>query len=131
MVHLARVLAQIWERPEEQCRVLLLDEPLTSLDINHQHHFLEIARSFVQEGDIVVAVLHDIHLVAQYADFILAVKHGTTLAEGATAGIIQPGVLSTLFDIQSEVVHTTRGIVPLFFTDPSKGGEGTASPTRR
>ncbi|UOQ74064.1 ATP-binding cassette domain-containing protein [Hymenobacter cellulosilyticus] len=44
---LARILAQVWEAKRG---FLLLDEPLTGLDLNHQHHTLDVARTLVQRG---------------------------------------------------------------------------------
>src|SRR5690606_10285680 len=46
LVHLARVLAQIWEAPSGGERLLLLDEPTSSLDLLHQQRVLEVARHF-------------------------------------------------------------------------------------
>ncbi|HSC40562.1 MAG TPA: ATP-binding cassette domain-containing protein, partial [Chitinophagaceae bacterium] len=64
-VQFARALAQLWEAPEEGHRYLLLDEPISSLDIHYQHQFLQIARQLTKENIVLVAVLHDINLAIQ------------------------------------------------------------------
>ena len=64
-VQFARVLAQIWEKPVNEPRYLFLDEPLTSLDINYQQEFLQIAREFAFSNTVLIAVMHDINLAIQ------------------------------------------------------------------
>ncbi|TGE24968.1 heme ABC transporter ATP-binding protein [Hymenobacter aquaticus] len=75
-VQMARVLAQIWEEPAQGTRVLLLDEPVSSLDLRYQHQLLQLARRFSRRQTIVVAVLHDINLALAYADKLVFVKQG-------------------------------------------------------
>lgn len=114
MVHFARVLAQIWEKKNGSCRFLILDEPVNSLDINHQHRFLAIVQSFVREGDVVIAVVHDLQLVAQYADVVVALKEGRVLAAGGTHEVITPAILETLFRIKSTIVEADARRIPVF-----------------
>ena len=68
-VTFARVLAQ--ETP-----LLLLDEPTSSLDLHHQEQLMTLARSLVDRGGTVVAVLHDLNLAAAYADRIVLLDRG-------------------------------------------------------
>ena len=77
-VHLARALAQVYDN-REPC-LLLLDEPVSSLDISHQHAVLALARAVAAKGNAVFAVLHDLNLAAQYADEILLLHEGRVLA---------------------------------------------------
>lgn len=110
---LARVLAQVWEA---KGGFLLLDEPLTGLDLNHQHHTLDVARALVQRGFGVVAVLHDLNLAAQYADQVLVLRHGETVAYGEPAAVLTAATIEHAFDIAVELlVHPSLGcplIVP-------------------
>ena len=65
-VHLARVLAQMWDR---QHTYLFLDEPTTALDLKHQHQILRLTRRIAQERNMAVClILHDLNLAMQYAD---------------------------------------------------------------
>ncbi|WP_022822976.1 heme ABC transporter ATP-binding protein [Hymenobacter norwichensis] len=75
-VQMARVLAQIWEAPAQGSRVLLLDEPVSSLDVQYQHQLLQRARQLAHEQAIVVAILHDINLAVSYADRLVLLKNG-------------------------------------------------------
>ncbi len=70
-VQFARVLSQIWTMPEQGSRILLLDEPISSLDIKYQFEFLKHVKEFLNDRTIIVAVLHDLNLALNYADEIL------------------------------------------------------------
>lgn len=97
-VHLARVFAQVWETNKYDNRYLFMDEPINSLDIRHQHTALELAREFTQDGNIVVAVLHDLNLAIQYADKILLLKKGKIIAHGTPEQVIQEETISEAYD---------------------------------
>ena len=105
IVQFARILAQIWNAPEGSTKYLLLDEPTTFLDLKHQHQFLRLARELALEGAVVVAVIHDINLAAQYADFILAIESGRVLTSGTSREVIQPDIIRSLYHTQTTVLH--------------------------
>ncbi|MFD2556486.1 heme ABC transporter ATP-binding protein [Sphingobacterium tabacisoli] len=100
-VHLARVLAQLWKQPN--C-LLLLDEPISAMDIRFQHHTLALARALADRGWMIVAVLHDINLAAQYADRLLLMKNGRKLMDGTPSEVINSRNIYTIFGIDVEVV---------------------------
>lgn len=72
-VHLARVLAQVWEPPaNREARWLLLDEPTAALDLAHQHQAMRLLRDCAdRQGMGVAVVLHDLNLALRYADDVL------------------------------------------------------------
>ncbi len=85
--------------------ILLLDEPTTFLDINHQVEVLDLLTDLVSaQGRTVVAVLHDLNLACRYADHIVAMQGGRIVAEGAPGKVMSPAVVKTVFGIDSEVV---------------------------
>ena len=82
-VQLARVLAQIWEAPADGAhRWLLLDEPTSSLDLQHQHSVLATVRDWAHKRGVgVLMVLHDLNL-ALLADRLLVLDQGHAIAAG-------------------------------------------------
>ncbi|MBN8823106.1 MULTISPECIES: heme ABC transporter ATP-binding protein [unclassified Spirosoma] len=95
-VQLARVLAQIWDASEG---ILFLDEPITGLDLLHQHQLLEIAREFTQKGFCVVVILHDLNLAAQYADQIVMLRAGHIEAIGTPQEVITVDTIQRVFNL--------------------------------
>ncbi|MCM2562018.1 heme ABC transporter ATP-binding protein [Lutimaribacter sp. EGI FJ00015] len=97
-VMLARVLAQVWAPVENgQPRWLLLDEPVSSLDIAHQLQVMEIARGFARAGGGVIAVMHDLNLTALYADSVAVLADGQRLAFGTPAEVLTDETLSRAY----------------------------------
>lgn len=95
-VQLARVLAQCDADPEAT-PFLLLDEPITGLDLSHQHAALASARRRVDRGLGVLAVLHDLNMAARYADRVGIVETGRVTNLGPTRQTLDPQRLSAVF----------------------------------
>ncbi|MEO6611103.1 MAG: heme ABC transporter ATP-binding protein [Chitinophagaceae bacterium] len=112
-VQYARVLAQIWEKPASGCRYLFLDEPLTSLDINYQQEFLQVAREFSKEETILVAVMHDINLATQYADKLFFLKEGELVAKGKPKEIVTEDLIRKVFDVKTTIINNPVSGNPL------------------
>ncbi len=74
-VQLARVLSQVWDTPSDQ-RLILLDEPVSALDIQYQHQLLALVKALTSVNFTIIAVLHDLNLAMQYADDVLLLKKG-------------------------------------------------------
>jgi iron complex transport system ATP-binding protein len=91
----ARAVAQLWQTGEPG--VLLLDEPVSSLDPAHQHSLLAEVRRLTAEGFTVVAVLHDLNLTAQYAHDVALLQSGRLRARGPAAELMEPGVLTEVY----------------------------------
>jgi iron complex transport system ATP-binding protein len=104
-VHLARVLAQVWEEAEDGPRFLLLDEPTSALDLAHQHQVLGIVRDMLARGGIgALVILHDLNLAAQYADRLVLLRDGRLAATGAPAEVLDPAVLEPVFGLSLQVL---------------------------
>ncbi|WP_296326820.1 heme ABC transporter ATP-binding protein [Reyranella sp.] len=95
-VQLARVLAQCDADPAAT-PFLLLDEPITGLDLSHQHAALSSARRRVDRGLGVLAVLHDLNMAARYADRVGIVEDGRVTNLGPTRQTLDPERLSAVF----------------------------------
>ncbi|MFC7244142.1 ABC transporter ATP-binding protein [Catellatospora aurea] len=85
--------------------LLLLDEPTTYLDINHQVELLRLLRTLNgQAGKTIVAVLHDINLAGRYCDHIIAMAGGAIVAEGAPGEVITAELIQKVFGLACVVV---------------------------
>ncbi|MDO4291912.1 MAG: ABC transporter ATP-binding protein [Eubacteriales bacterium] len=102
----------------QETDILLLDEPITYLDIAYQVEILDLLTDLNRKkGTTICMVLHDINLSARYADYIFAMKKGTLIAEGTPQDVICPALLHEVFGIRSTVltdpVSQTPLIVPI------------------
>jgi iron complex transport system ATP-binding protein len=99
-VQMARVLAQLWNgnhTADSPPRYLLLDEPTSSLDLAQQQKLLSLAKDSCKEEVGVLAILHDLNLAMQYADHILFLKKGQTVAYGQVADVVTQTVIEDTF----------------------------------
>ena len=117
-VQLARALAQVWDVGPQAPRYLLLDEPTAALDLAHQHRALLRARDWAQRGAGVLVVLHDLNLAATYADRILVLRAGRSIACGPPAEVLTPAVIETAFEVSAALVASPDGR-PLIVAGPS------------
>jgi iron complex transport system ATP-binding protein len=91
-VAIARALAQA-------PRVLLLDEPTSTLDVRHQISVFDLlAQKAAEEGLTCLAVVHDLNLAAQYASKVVLMKDGRVTASGTVADVMTYRRLGETFD---------------------------------
>lgn len=103
-VQLARVLCQVWAPVLEGTpRFLLLDEPVSSLDIRHQLIIMNIARDFARRGGGVVAILHDLNLTAMYADRVHVMHRGSLAAAGTPPDVLTDELIERVFECRLKV----------------------------
>lgn len=107
-VHLARVLAQLWDNKEA---LLLLDEPVSGMDLQYQHQTLAIAAALAGKGFMVISVLHDINLAAQYADRILMLKGGRKWWDGSPMEVLTSQHIYTAFAVHAQVETDPKTLI--------------------
>jgi iron complex transport system ATP-binding protein len=85
---------------------VLLDEPTTFLDLNHQLRIMETVERLNQQRDItVVIVLHDIAQAARHADHLFALQDGEIYDRGAPAAVITESFLADVFNVDADVTY--------------------------
>jgi iron complex transport system ATP-binding protein len=98
--------------------LLLLDEPTTYLDLSHQIDVLElVGRLHAERGRTVVVVLHDLNLAARYAQRLVAMKDGASVASGTPEEVLTEQLLADVFDLEARIltdpVAGTPMVVPV------------------
>ncbi len=82
-------LVGLAQSPIRQPRLLLLDEPLSALDLNYQFHVMDLVRRETRRRNIVtLVVVHDINC-PRHADHVLMLG-GQLLGDGTPAAVITP-----------------------------------------
>ncbi|MBQ4775430.1 Fe(3+) dicitrate ABC transporter ATP-binding protein FecE [Pectobacterium versatile] len=83
--------------------VVLLDEPTTYLDINHQVELMKLLRELNQAGKTVVTVLHDLNQASRYCDHLVMLADGRVMAQGSPHEVMKPALLQQVFSIDAEI----------------------------
>ena len=85
-------------------RILLLDEPTTFLDINHQIQVLNLIRALNRErGLTVVMALHDLNQASRYADRLVVLQDGRVVVEGPPAAVITEETIASVFNVHAHI----------------------------
>lgn len=94
---IARALAQ-------QPQLLLLDEPASNLDIQHQLKLLEFVRTLSgEQGLAVVVAIHDLALAARYCQRLMVLHRGQLHADGPVEEVLKPDLLAEVFGVQARL----------------------------
>ncbi|MCS7280887.1 MAG: ABC transporter ATP-binding protein [Desulfobacterota bacterium] len=113
-VIIARALAQ---RP----KVLLLDEPLSHLDLRNQMEIASLIRKVTKELRLVtIFVLHDINLAIRYSDLFMFLKKGQIEAFGRKEVLTRENV-KRVFGVEVEIIDL-HGL-PYFIVKEGEGYE--------
>ncbi len=114
-VHFARVLTQLWYPVPGQGRYLLLDEPLTFLDIHYQFQFMYKVMELLKQKDLVVAgVVHDLNLAARFGDVIHLIQNGKLVASGSKEEVLNERNIEEAFRLKPIIYREENGL-RLFF----------------
>lgn len=112
LLMLARALAQ-------SAPVLLLDEPTAHLDLKYQVEMLNHVRELTISKQLaVVIVMHDLNLVARYADQIALISRDNRFWIGSPSEILQEKLLSEVYQLELKVYEQVHGATPLILPDP-------------
>lgn len=84
--------------------LILLDEPITYLDITHQIEVLNLTRRLHGAGRTIVMVLHDLNLAFRYATRVVMMRDGRIISEGSPHEIVDADLIARVFDLEALVV---------------------------
>ncbi|MFJ6580120.1 ABC transporter ATP-binding protein [Streptomyces sp. NPDC091368] len=113
----------------QQTPLLLLDEPTTYLDIQHQIDILDLCAELHEtQGRTLVAVLHDLNHAARYATHLIAVRDGRIVAEGPPAEVVTAELVERVFGLRCQVIDDPETGTPLVVPAGRKARARTAAP---
>ncbi|MFJ8148218.1 ABC transporter ATP-binding protein [Streptomyces sp. NPDC096048] len=112
----------------QQTPLLLLDEPTTYLDIQHQIDVLDLCAELHEEqGRTLVAVLHDLNHAARYATHLIALRDGQVIAEGAPKDIVTAELVERVFGLRCQVIDDPETGTPLVVPAARKARAGAGA----
>lgn len=97
IVYLAQALAA-------EPHILLLDEPISALDLRHQLEVLELVRKLTRErGLTTICVLHDLNAAARFADRLALMREGRLIAFGPPVEVLTTSAIRRAFEVEADV----------------------------
>jgi len=95
-VVIARSIAQ-------KAKILLLDEPTSHLDINHQIEILDLLIRLHRQGMTILFVSHDLNLASEYCERIALMNDGRIEAIGGPEEVIDPDLIHRVYGAKVRV----------------------------
>jgi len=99
----------------QETEYVLLDEPLNNLDVARSVQMMEHLRHAAYEfGRTILTVMHDINFAAKYSDRICAMKNGQIAAFGTVAEVMDPEILTDIFETKIEIIQGPYGPIAIY-----------------
>lgn len=97
--------------------VLLLDEPLSNLDLSLQHHAMRYLRQrAARDGHLIIIVVHDLNIALRYAHQVLVLHRGAVHGSGLPTDVLTPRLLSDVFAVNA-TLETCHRNLPFIVVD--------------
>ncbi len=94
-------------------RLLLLDEPVSNLDIRNQLEILDLIKRITRQREITtITVLHDLNLAARYADKLVVLNSGSIYAYGKPEAVLTSDMLSSVYGVEARI-NRNNGFVQI------------------
>lgn len=92
-------------------KVLLLDEPVSALDMHHQCILLECLRQQTRKRELItLTVLHDLSLASEFCDEVIFLHKLGVQAKGLPAEILEHSLLQDIYQVNAKIFHDDCGI---------------------
>lgn len=110
LVFLAQALAS-------EPSLLLLDEPISALDIRHQLEVMEIVLRMTRARSLTtLVILHDLNIAARFADAVMVMRQGRVVCCGKPDAVIELEMVASVFGVQAALSSAPDGrlvVMPL------------------
>ena len=92
-------------------KILLLDEPVSALDMAHQINLLDKVSHYTKQHQLIcIMVLHDLSLAAQFSDEVLLLADGHIHAQGTPSAVLQSEILRQVYHVDIEILTSHQGL---------------------
>ncbi|GML86510.1 ABC transporter ATP-binding protein [Campylobacter jejuni] len=104
MVNFASVLLK-------EPQILLLDEPVSALDLHHQCVLLENVKKHTKEQNLLtLVILHDLSLASQFADELIILHEAKIKAKDKPENVLNKDLIKEVYRIDADIFYCERGL---------------------
>lgn len=100
-----------------EAEIMILDEPISSLDIKYKIEILELLANLNRRQNItIITTLHDLNLAGAFADKILLLKKGSVAAQGPPKEVLVPSIIEPVYNTRFNTIEDGTGgrlIIPI------------------
>ena len=105
----------------QQPEVLVLDEPITYLDIGYQLEVMELIKSLGEQLNItIVMVLHDINLAARYSHYLVSIQNHHVHMQDSPRMMMNEEHLNTVFRIGAQIYEDKINKCPFIIPEKAE-----------
>lgn len=102
----------------QETEIVLLDEPISHLDIHHQIEILNnIKRLNKEKKKTIIAVLHDLNIATAYSDYMILMNNGKIHSSGTPEEVLKKEVIKEVYGLDVHILYDPIGnrpfIVPI------------------
>ncbi|MCD1126734.1 vitamin B12 ABC transporter ATP-binding protein BtuD [Jinshanibacter sp. LJY008] len=114
-VRLAAVFLQVWPALNPEARLLLLDEPMNSLDVAQQATLDNLLSQFCLQGASAIVSAHNLNHTLHHADEVWLLYQGQLIASGTAAEVMSTQQLERVFHIKFDLfqINEQRWLKPV------------------
>ena len=92
-------------------QIMMLDEPVSALDLQHQMHLMEHLHQQTRDKNwVTLVVLHDLNLAAQFADQLIVLADNRLQAFGPPAEVLTSELITRLYQVPVDIHHDRDGL---------------------
>ena len=97
----------------QQPRILLLDEPTSFLDVQHQVEVMALLARLNAEGMTIIAVVHDLALAGRFMQRVIGMREGRIAFDGAPGEVLRPEPLEEVFGVPMVILEDPESGLPV------------------
>ena len=99
---------------------VILDEPVSALDVKHQAEIMAVLERLRREkGKTIIAILHDLNLAAAFCTQLILMKKGQVYKAGSMQEVLKKEVLEAVYEMKFDFLANENAkypyIVPKFY----------------
>lgn len=98
--------------------IIILDEPVSHLDINHTTMIMDILYRLNLQGTTIITVLHNMNIASDYCSRICSIKKGEIFFDGEPEEVLKYNLIEELFETPCVVLENPITKKPFVYPVP-------------